>query len=222
MKAITAPPMTLTPSETVWFHPARFAREKKLVDALGLPHTDARYDGSELGAAILASAILGAEKAGAVALSIGRTGRLFGLRKVDAVLVAPGPNADAFPASTLEAAVRGAVAQGPKDAEAVVEAMLREDAPDPFAWAASLVAQGLAERKLLDVVETRRLKVFRTQAYAVPEATRALAAGTPPDAARALLDDAARERPDVWRLLQEGIKRGASDRTERDTGDGPD
>ena len=212
----------LTPSETVWFHPGRFAREKKLLDAIGPPHTDRKYDASELGSAVLQAAILGAEEAGAVTLSIGKTGRLFGLRKVDALLVAPGPRADAHPAGTLEAAVRAAVADGPRDAEGVVEAVLREDAPDPHAWATWLVARGLADRKLLDVVETRTLKVFRTQAYAVPDATRALAAQASPDAVRATLDRAARERPDAWRLLNEGIPRGVSDRTERDAGDGPD
>ena len=212
----------LTPSETVWFHPASFAREKKLLDAIGLPHTDKKYDASELGTAVLQAAILAAEEAGAITLAAGKTGRLFGLRKVDALLVTPAPKTDAFPPGTLEAAVRAAVAAGPKDAEAVVEAMLREDAPDPYAWATWIVARGLADRKLLDVVESRTLKVFRTQSYAVPDATRALAAHAPPDAVKALLDRAARERPDAWRLLNEGIKRGVSDRTERDSGDGPD
>ncbi|HWH09457.1 MAG TPA: hypothetical protein VNX21_09680 [Candidatus Thermoplasmatota archaeon] len=214
--------MTLAPSETAYFHPARFAREKKLLDAVGLPHTDRKYDGSELGGAVLLAAILGAEEAGALRLEVGKTARIFGLRKVDAVLVHAGPKADAFPAGTLEAAAREAVAAGPKDAEAVVEAMLREDAPDPYAWATWLVARGLAARGLLEVVETRTLKVFRAQAYVVPDATRALAAATSPEPVRALLDRAQAQRPDVWRLLQEGLKRGASDRTERDSGDGPD
>lgn len=132
----------LTPSEVAWFHPARFAREKKLLDAVGLPHTERKYDASELGTAVLAAALLGAEEGGAVTLAVGKTWRLSGLRKVDAVLVGAGPKADAFPAGTLEAAARAAVADGPRDAEAVVEAMLREDAPDPYAWATWLVARG--------------------------------------------------------------------------------
>lgn len=211
--------VTLTPSETVYFHPEAFARRKAVMDALGLVHTDQKYDASELATSIVATAILAAERAGAVALETGKSSRLFGLRKVDALHVrAAGPSP--HPPGSLEAAVARAVQAKPQDVERVVIDILREDAPDPHAWAVALVAKGLAERQLLAVEETKRLKVFRVQSYSLPPATAELAKATPPTDARALLDEA-KARGDTWKLLTEGMARGFTARTER--GDsGPD
>lgn len=221
-----SPPIvdTLTPSELAYFHAGAFAREKKLVDAVKVVHAETRYDGSELGGALLATALLAAEEAGAVALEPGTASRLFGLRKVEVLTVKPGPANAAFPPGTLEAAVRPAVdaAKSPPDAQRVFEALLREDAPDPYVWSVALVERGLAERQLLKAEEVRRLKVFRSQVYTLPEATAALVRGTTPEHPRRLLDRAQRERPDAWRLLQDGLKRAVASRTERDTSDIPD
>lgn len=214
----------LAPSELVYFHAGAFAREKKLVDAVGLVHSDAKHDASELGAAILATALLSAEQAGAVVLELGKASRLFGLRKADALVVKPGVAQPSFPPGSFEAGVRPVVdaAKGQVDAERVFTALLREDAPDPYSWAVMLAARGLAERRLFETEEVRKLKVFRTQVYHVPQATRDLVAQTSPDGPRDLLARTQRDRPEVWRLLNEGLKRAVSSRTEHDSGDGPD
>lgn len=210
----------LTPSETVYFHPGAFARPKSLMDAVGLVHTDQKYDASELATSIVATSILAAERAGAVALETGKSSRLFGLRKVDALHVRS-LGASPHPPGSLEAAVANAVQAKPLDIERVVVDILREDAPDPHAWVVALVAKGLAERGLLAVEETKRLKVFRVQSYSLPPATAELAKATPPTEARALLDHAKRERVEAWALLADGMARGFTARTER--GDsGPD
>lgn len=217
-------PIAFTPSELVYFHAGAFAREKALLDAVKLAHTDTKYDASELATAILSAAILAAEEAGDVVLEPGKVSRLFGLRKVDVLTVKPGPTPGAFPAGTFEARVRPAAASAKQqaDAEHVVKGLLEEDSADPHVRAVGLVERGLLERRLLETQEVRQLKVFRSQVFVYPEATAQLVRGTTPEAPSRLLEKAQRERPDVWRLLQEGIRRAASARTERDSGDGPD
>lgn len=208
----------LAPSELAYFHPDRFAREKSLLAAVRVVHTDRKYDGSELGGALLTVALLAAEDAGLVELEMGRASRLFGLRKVDAVIVRSGPAADGFPAGTIEARAReGAAARAEADAKRVFTTMLAEDAPDPYSWAVSLVERGLKERGLLEVEETRALKVFRSEHYVLPESTRQLASAEPPARAQELLERCRTQHPDVWRL-QDGLKRAVKMRTENDSG----
>lgn len=193
------------------------------MDAVQLVHTDRKYDGSELATAILAVALLDAERRGAVRLQVEKVGRLFGLRKVDAVTLTPGPEDAGLLAGTFEARIRQAVAARgkPMEAKDAFVAALVEDAGDPHAWAVSLVARGLAERGLLETQETKRLKVFRTQVHVMPEATGKLLAQTRGEEVRSLLEGARQGRPDVWPLLQKALKDAFSARTEQGD-DGPD
>lgn len=215
---------TLSATETAYFHAAHFAREKGLVDAVPVVGTDKKYDGSELGGALLAIALLDAERRGAVELEVAKAGRLFGLRKVDALFVKPGPRPDDSLPHTLESRVRPYVdsRKTPPEADAVLAAVLQEDSADPYAWTVALVARGMGERKLLDVVETRRLKVFRAQQLQLPEATAALARATSPQPVRDLVERARTQRPQVWELLQKAIRSAVAMRTERDSDYGPD
>lgn len=215
---------TFAPSELAYFHAGRFAREKKMVDAVALVHGDAKYDASELAEAILAIAFLAAHEAGEIVLEKGRVPRLFGLRKVDALLVKPGHTRGVFPLHAFESKLVGIVTQPRKngwDVEAVVQVLLEEDTSWPHTHVLHLLVRGLAERGLLERRESRTLKVFRSMAIVVPDATRALIDRSSPDVPARL--HAAREsRPDEWRLLLAGIRAGVRARTENDSGDGPD
>ena len=69
----------------------------------------------------------------------------------------------------------------------------------------AVIKQGLAFRGLLDVGEKKTMKVFTTAVYSLPEPTRAAAARERPDAVAALLAEAERARPDLYRELQKSI-----------------
>ena len=226
MSSVT-PATTTSPlaaSELAYFHAGLFSREKGLIDAVGILGQEKKYDASELASAILAAALLDAERRGVVTLEVGKASRLFGLRKVDALLVKPGPGQDVSLPHTLEARVRPFVQarRDPPEARAVFEDMLQEDAPDPHLWAVKLVERGMAQRGLLETKETRTLKVFRSQAYVLPEATAGLARASSGAPVQELLGRTQRERPDAWRLLQTGLKAAFRARTESDGDDMPD
>lgn len=207
----------LTASETVYFHPDRFARERTLLDAIGLLHTPKKYDASELAEAILAAAFVDAERAGVLRLETGKASRLLGLRKVDAVLVHAG-TAPSPAAGSHEAGLRAAVDGGPLEVERAVHAALAEDHAAPSMLVVGAVVEGLARRGLVEVREATRLKLFRTESYHLPPATLELAAKTDPQPVCEALDAWAK-RPE-WALLQKGIRRGITSRKE--ASDGPD
>lgn len=210
----------LTPSETVYFHAEDFAREKKLLDAVALLHTDRKVDASELVEAILAAAFIHAEDAGAIRIAPGKAGRLFGLRKVDVAEISVGTKGDAFPAGTIEARLRELVAGGPREAERVVHELLGEDSTYPDMLVLTAVQRGLLASKLLETEETRRVKVFKVETLKLPDATRALAAATPAAPVKERLARWQKERAVEWSVLQKGIRAGIAGRKE--ASDGPD
>ena len=209
--------MTLTASETVYFQPHLFAREKKLRDSIALVHTDRKYDGSELAEAILLAALVDAERAGVLRLTREKASRLFGLRKVDALFLHPGPSPPPPPGS-YEARLRALAERGPVEVEKAVHAVLEGDHPAPSMLVVAGVLDGLSKRGLVEVREKRQLKLFRTEFYHMPDATKELGAKADGAGVRALLD-AWKKRPDQ-ELLERGVRKGIASRKE--ASDGPD
>lgn len=211
----------LTPSETVYFHAEEFAREKTLVDAVGLLHTEKKVDASELAEAILAAALVHAEKAGTLQLRAGKASRLFGLRKVDVIEVAVGPQAGAFAAGTIEARLRALVAAGPREVQRVVSELLEEDSTYPELLVIGAVHRGLVESKMLETAQEKRMKVFKVDVLRLPDETRELAARTPAGPIKEGLAAWRASRPEEWALLSKGVAKGIASRKESSS-DGPD
>lgn len=210
----------LTPSETVYLHAEEFAREKTLLDAVGLLHTDKKVDASELAEAILAAAFIHAEEAGAIRLGAGKASRLFGLRKVDVVEVSAGPNAGAFPPGSIEGRLPALVANGAREVERVIHPLLEDDSTWPETLVFSLVQRGMIEAGLLEASKEKRLKVFSVDVVKLPDATRQLAATTPAAPVRERIAQWKAARAGEWEHLRKGIEKGIASRKE--AGDGPD
>lgn len=210
----------LTPSETVYLHAEEFAREKTLLDAIGLLHTDKKVDSSELAEAILAAAFVHAEDAGAIRLGAGKASRLLGLRKVDVVEVSAGPNATSFPSGSIEARLPALVAKGAREVERVVRDLLEEDSTWPETLVFSLVQRGMLDAGLLEASKEKRLKVFSVDVVKLPDATRELAAQTPAAPVRERLAAWKAARGAEWEHVRKGIAKGIASRKE--AGEGPD
>lgn len=213
-------PVPLSPAETVYFRATEFSREKSLLDSAALVHSEDKVRATDLAVALLAAAVLADEKAGAIRLEVGQKKALFGLRKKEALFLRPAQPA-AFPAPSPETRVAEAARAAQGDVVEVVRAWLGEDSPTPYHAVISRVEEGLATRGLFEVEEVRHLKVFRAQRYKAPESTRQLAGAVRAEEAKALLEAARRERPEVWALLESGIRDGIKSRTEQ-SDSGPD
>lgn len=212
------PDNPLAPSEVVYLNGEQFAK-KVMLGNVDLLHSDEKVSLSQLGQAILATAFLAGEQAGAFRLEGRERKAMLGLRKVQELFAVPASPREKLPEHSLEAtfsdlATRLAL-QGDNDIYSMVYAWLREDASSPWNTAMELMKAGMARRGMLEATEEKKLKIFTVTRYTLPERTARLVKGQSVGPVKALLDNCARTRPEVWKILESGIKRAISARTEQ-------
>ena len=217
-----APDRFLTPSELVYLNGEQFA-QKVMLGNVDLLHTDEKVSLSQLGIAILSAAFLGCEEAGAFSLGIGERKAMLGLRKVRELYAVPGSARVLLPEDSLEATFATLAERlEVRDEHTIrnlVYAWLREDTSSPWNHAMGLLKAGMAERGLLDATQEKRLKIFTVTQYALSEGTPQLARGQSFAPVKQMLERCAQSRPEVWKLLESGIKKAISARTEQDNSD---
>ena len=214
---------TLTASEQVFLQGEKFAEKGGFLNKYKLMHIDEQVSLSDLVANVVAAAFLASEKAGAIHLEIRQKKALLGLTKVTTIYAEPVGRSD-FPAGSLEAKIFELASElkrtkGENEVWKLVYAWLRQDVTAPWSKAGELIQAGLGERKLLDVIREKKLKIFTATHYELPEEIRALAASLPAEPVQQLLTDCRVSRPEVWELLVKQIKQGIDKRTERDNSD---
>ncbi|HZW03087.1 MAG TPA: hypothetical protein VFF68_04115 [Anaerolineaceae bacterium] len=210
----------LNPSEQVFLQGERFASKAGLVNRIKLMHTDQDVNVSELVQAMFAAAFLYCEKLGAIRLEVRQKKLLFGLANKTTLYAEPVRPVD-LPAPSLEGQIYEMAANFKKDKEknevsTLVFAWLREDTNLPWQHAVKLVQECMAARRLLSVVQEKKLKIFTVNNYALPEETRRLAAELAAEPVQQLLLDCQKNRPEVWKLLVKHIKSGIDNRHESD------
>lgn len=214
----------LTASEQVYLQGEKFANKAGFLNKHKLMHTDEQVSLPDLVTTVLAAAFLADEKAGALRLEVRQKKALLGLTKVTTLYAEPAGVSD-FPAGSLEARFFDLAEQlknmkGENEVWKVVYAWLRKDVTAPWAEAAEYIQAGLGARELVDVIHEKKLKIFTSTRYELPESTRTLAASLPPEPVQQLLNECRTTRPEVWSLLIKQIKQGIDKRTEQtDTSD---
>jgi len=214
-------PVYLTPSEHVYLNGEKFAAKGGVFNKTRLMHIDLQVDTKQLAQAVIAAAFITLEQQGTLKLEFRQKKGLFGLGSstifcADAV----GPMA-AWAAGTLEAALPGlaqrlaATAAGQNQVYAMIYAWMEEDSAAPFEVVYSLIKRGLAGRGLLESRVETHLKIFKNTVYMLPEATRQLALSQPLQPIQQLMGWYAQNRPEVWKALNEQIKRGIEARQEQ-------
>ena len=209
----------LTPSELVFLNGEQFA-QKVMVGNIDLLRSSEKVSLSQLGLAVLAAAFLGCEQAGAFSLGAGERKALFGLRKVRELYAVPGSVPVQLPEDSLESALASlALRMEERDEHSVqnlVYAWLREDSSSPWNGAMGLLKAGMARRGLLEAREEKRLKIFTVTNYSLAEGTQRLLGGQSFAPVKHMLESCEQSRPEIWKLLESGIKKAISARTERD------
>jgi hypothetical protein len=174
---------------------------------------------------LLAAALLANEQAGAVTLEMGSAKRLFGLRTVPVVRMAPTVRAaaTAWPADTLEAKALAAATQlAAKDKHEVAEvcsALIDWDA-NPEGDTVGAMIRALTPRGLVGEHAEQRttLKVFKTT-HRSTVLTAAGAAALRESGAVTLVETCRRDRPELWALLWKAVTHTFASKTQRDPGD---
>lgn len=215
--------LILTASEQVFLQGEKFAEKGGMLNKYKLMHTDEQVSLSDLVTKVIAAAFLASEKAGAIRLEVRKKKALLGLAKITSIYAEPLTDVD-FPSGSLEAkfsnlAVQYQLMKGTNEIWMLVYAWLRMDVASPWARAAELIQAGMGERQLVDVITEKKLKIFTSTRYELPESTRSLAAAAPVHTVQQLFADCQTNRPEVWELLVKQIKQGVDKRKEVDTSD---
>lgn len=207
----------LTPSEVVFLNGEAFAK-KAVLGNVELLHSDEKVSLAEFGKAILTSAILGCEQAGAFRLELREQKAMLGLRKAQRLFAVPAVPRVNLPEHSLEATffdlATHLALKDKNDIYTMVHTWLRQDTTSPWNTALELVQAGMARRGLLEATQEKKLKVFTVTRYTLPERTIRLAKGQSVGAVKALLENCERTRPEVWKELEAGIKKAITARTE--------
>lgn len=214
------PTNPLTPSELVLLNGDQFAK-KVMMGNIQLLHTDASVSHSQLGQAILATAVLADEAAGNIRLEVREGKAMFGLRKTKNLYANPTPTPSDWPEYSLEAQLPAIAERFQADQDShkvsnLIYAWLREDSGIPWQTTIEMVKSGLAERGLLDKHEEKKLKILSVTNYTLPEDTASLAKEQPIGPVKQLLENCESYRQDIWELLVKEIKNAIKDRTEQD------
>ncbi len=207
----------LTPSELVYLNGEMFAK-KVLLGNVDLIHSDEKVSIIQLGGTILATAILACEQAGAIRLEVRERKALLGLRKVRELFAVPANPGVNLPEHSLEASFFNLATelapQNKNDIYTMLYIWLRRDVATPWNTIIERLKASMAERGMLDATEEKKLKIFTVTRYAFPERTARLVRGQSAERVKALLDNTERTRPEVWELLEAGIKKAIKARTE--------
>jgi hypothetical protein len=218
--SIIDPQSPLTPSELVLLNGERFAK-KVMLGNISLLHSDASVSVAQLGQAILAAAFLTNEQQGAIRLEKRKKKAMLGLRKVEVLYALAGARDVTWPAPSLEADVLSVLARSQKDDEwgdisNIIYAWLREDSTSPWQSAIELIKSGMASRGMLEKFEEKKLKIFTSIRYELPQSTLNLSKEYPIEPVEALLRACENNRPEIWKLLIDQIKSAIKARTEQD------
>jgi hypothetical protein len=119
-------------------------------------------------------------------------------------------------ADLLDAAIRSANSE----AGSIVSAWLGRNYSEPYDEVIERSKADLAKRGLLDMQEERRLKIFVSRSYSLPEESRAFIAAQPLDSLNDLLQGCQNSRPQVWQALLHEIKSAVDSRQEQMDVDG--
>ena len=209
MSNIIDPTNPLAPSELVLLNSSPFTG-KPNVNTEDVLNGKAKGLAKSLGEAILTTAFLASESAGAIRLEVEKGKKLF-MFPTTKLRVVSNSSAVAWPVGSLERYITSASKDRPEVHE-VVHDWLGKDRDDPWSLVLDEVRDGLAQRQLLSITSDKVLKVFTTKKYALPEATSALAAQQAPGPIQQLLTECKNARPEIWLLLLSQVQRGVSRR----------
>ena len=218
----------LVPSELVWLNAAAFAGKKTFNDWAYTPMgSESTVSLKDLARQVVAVALLGAEQAGAIRLEMRPKKTWFGLCTVTALYATPIDGGAAWPPDTLEArivaAARGLQAHKDKhEVDKVVHDRLTEDVGNPWGAVLGMVGDGMSSRGLLETREVKRLKVFTSAEYVLPDRTAGLAGGSASTPLQQMIEATKQNRPEVWKLLTDKIESGFKSRVEQSDSDSSD
>ena len=210
-----------TPSEIVLLNGERFASKAGLFDKVRLMQGDKDVSLSSLSRMMLIAAFLGCETTGSIRLSIQQKKTFLGLSKTNILVVEPTEIDFDWPQGSFESrikniAVQMKAEQNKPEVSDIVYNLLGSDSANPWQQTMELVQAGLAQRSLLITIEEKKLKIFTSTRYELPQSTASLASNEPVDELLQTIKNSEKNQLEEWKLLVGQINSGVKSRTEQD------
>jgi hypothetical protein len=143
---------------------------------------------------------------------------MLGLRTARELFAIPANPRENLPEHTLEATFSDLASRltpnDKNDIYTMLYTWLRQDVSSPWNTVMELLKAGMVERGMLDATEEKKLKIFTVTHYTFPDRTARLVKGQSVGPVKALLENCERTRPEVWKMLEAGIKKAIRARTE--------
>lgn len=216
----------LTPSELAWLHADQIAPPKTFNDwSTPALLSDTQVSMKQLAQNLVAVALLANEQAGALRLEARSKKALFGLRTVQTVF-AEAAGTTTWPNGSLEDRINDLAhtLQGSKrgnEVQTIVHDLFSSDVANPWGGILEMVGDALQARGLIGTEQVKRLKVFTTAVWTLPDSTRELAAAQSIASVKALLEQG-QARADIWKTMMDQIQSSLKARVEQDPSDGRD
>lgn len=213
-------PSFLTPSEHVYLHGEKFSPKSGFLGKTRLLHMEYDVKSVELVQAMISAAFLTLDLQGTLRLEMRAKKVLFGLSSTQALYAdAVGPAAD-WPAHTIEASLPGLAAQlaqnkGQNEVYAILYTWLGQDFNGPFEEVLTRVKKGMVTRGLLEAHQEKTLKIFTRTVFTLPATTLQLAQNQSIAPIQRLFEDCQNQRPELWKRLNEQIKKAIVARQEK-------
>ena len=200
----------LTPSELVYLFGTQFAARGGA--PLGEPHLpdnrEVRID--QLGIKLLSVALLANEQAGSLRLEARTKKILFGLRSTTSLYAVATDKVPPFPEGTWEVRLFQPLLDARERTLEVNQLADRNlvESESPWGEVIGILLGAMQFRGLLEIVDTKVLKVFHSKRFRLPERTATLAAAQSLAPVRQLLADCEQSRPEIWKLLTAQLSSG--------------
>lgn len=219
-----APGAPLSPTEVIFLHADRFASPAGMLnESVELLHVPQKVKAGELGQAIMATAFLATEQAGAITLAVREQKALFGLKTNKVLEVGRGAGGAQFPPDSFEASIAMLVQQGQSSVSEIVYQLLLEDSPIPAGRPYWLIQGNLVRKGMIYQHEKKGMLGVVTYSYSLSEQAVQLGRTSDPTPWLQLLGHTQQARNEIWAALASGIQSGFTRRKEIDNdSSGPD
>jgi hypothetical protein len=201
---------SLTPSEVVALRGDLFAPSAGALNSWKLVGGDKKVSGPPLAPNMFAAAFLALEKAGDARLVQSKKKAALG-REVDTVMVAPTEQTSNWPAGSFEAKIitsaRNRQPSGRNNINDIVFDVLEKNAVVVWDWALRLAHNSMEKRGLLKLEAKKGFFSGPAHYTLTPAASAPLAQANPAEIQQ-MLQSFAKERPEVFQLLNKEIKSG--------------
>jgi len=211
-----------TPSELIFLRADEFVPAAGMLDSINmigafeLIHKPGKVQARAMSHTLLSAAILAANQMGNIKLEIGVQGGLLGLFGPTLKATSVWDGLVNWPEGSLESKlVRIVQRNSPMKISKLVYELLDHNDSRYVNLAPEMVREGMATRKLLIKETSSFLMAFKTDQYYLPQQINQLAAAQSMAAVQQLLQETEKANRVLWKMLQNGIKKGMEMREDK-------